>query len=77
MTDDLSDLTPMQRQALQNLEPRTRPHAIEVMRNANRKHKRKPPRTMRCDHEFVDSNNCAKCNIHVSALQDASDDWHP
>lgn len=77
MTDDLSDLTPMQRRALQNLEPRTRPHAIEVMRNANRKRKRKPPRTMRCDHEFVDSNNCAKCNIHVSALQDASDDWHP
>ena len=80
MTDDLSDLTPIQRRAIKRLQfsdPRNVPHALEVMRNANRKRKRKPPRTMRCDHEFVDSNNCAKCNIHVSALQDASDDWHP
>lgn len=50
MTDDLSDLTPMQREALKRLQlsdPRNVPHALEVMRNANRKRRRKPPRTMR------------------------------
>jgi hypothetical protein len=87
MTDDLSDLTPMQRRALETLrasDPRNVPHALEVMRNQNRK--RRPPRTMRdmkrdqrgrCDHEFVGSNTCAKCGVHVSALKDETEEWYP